>query len=47
MSGRLNRKVAVITGSTQGIGAAIARRFTAEGAMLVLNSQRDDGDARE
>jgi NAD(P)-dependent dehydrogenase (short-subunit alcohol dehydrogenase family) len=46
MSGRLNGKVAVITGSTQGIGAAIARRFAAEEAMVVLNSHRDDDDAR-
>jgi NAD(P)-dependent dehydrogenase (short-subunit alcohol dehydrogenase family) len=46
MSARLAGKVAIVTGSTQGIGAAIARRFAAEGAMVVLNSHRDDQDAR-
>ena len=46
MSGRLAGKVAIVTGSTQGIGAAIARRFAAEGAMVALNSHRDDDAAR-
>ena len=46
MTGRLAGKVAIVTGSTQGIGAAIARRFAAEGALVVLNSHRDDNDAR-
>lgn len=46
MANRLLNKVAIVTGSTQGIGAAIARRFAAEGAMIALNSHRDDDDAR-
>ncbi|MYM68670.1 SDR family oxidoreductase [Pseudoduganella sp. FT55W] len=47
MSERLKGKVAIVTGSTQGIGLAIARRFAAEGAMVTLNSHRDDDAARE
>jgi NAD(P)-dependent dehydrogenase (short-subunit alcohol dehydrogenase family) len=36
MSGRLDNKVAIITGAAQGIGAAIADVFAEEGATLVL-----------
>jgi NAD(P)-dependent dehydrogenase (short-subunit alcohol dehydrogenase family) len=42
MPNRLQNKVAIVTGSTLGIGAAIARLFVAEGARVVLNSHRDD-----
>ena len=36
MTGRLEGKVAIITGATSGIGEATARRFVAEGAQVVL-----------
>ena len=42
MTDRLRGKVAVVTGSTEGIGAAVARLFVAEGARVVLNSDRED-----
>ena len=45
MTLRLQNKVALVPGSTLGIGKAIARRFVAEGAMVVFNSHRDDEHA--
>jgi ketoreductase RED2 len=38
--GALEGKVAVVTGSASGIGAAIARRYADEGASVVVNSVR-------
>lgn len=40
--GRLDGKVAVITGATSGLGWAGARRFAAEGARVVGASRRED-----
>ncbi|NTU93200.1 MAG: SDR family oxidoreductase [Chlorobiaceae bacterium] len=37
---KLEQKVAVITGSTRGIGLAIAREFVREGAQVVITSSR-------
>jgi len=47
MTSRLQNKVAIVTGSTLGIGKAVARLFAAEGAAVVLNSHRDDEAAAE
>ncbi|MGD0081863.1 MAG: SDR family oxidoreductase [Acidimicrobiales bacterium] len=38
MAGRLSGKVALVTGSASGIGAATARALSAEGATVVVNS---------
>jgi NAD(P)-dependent dehydrogenase (short-subunit alcohol dehydrogenase family) len=42
VSGRLDGHVAVVTGSTRGIGRATAVRFAAEGAKVVVTGRTDD-----
>jgi 3-oxoacyl-[acyl-carrier protein] reductase len=45
-NGKLNGKVGVVTGASKGIGAAVAKEFAAEGALVVVNyaSAKQDAD---
>jgi 3-oxoacyl-[acyl-carrier protein] reductase len=43
----LNNKVALVTGSARGIGKAIAQRYGALGANVVVNYSSDEASARE
>lgn len=43
MAGRLAGKVAVVTGGSRGIGAAIAEAFVREGASVVISSRKQEG----
>ena len=40
--GRLKNKVAVVTGSTSGIGIGIAKLYAAEGATVVVCGRREE-----
>jgi NAD(P)-dependent dehydrogenase (short-subunit alcohol dehydrogenase family) len=42
VAGRIQDRVAVITGGASGIGLATARRFVAEGAKVVIGDVNDD-----
>ena len=44
---KLENKVAIITGASRGIGSAIARRFAAEGAKVVINYVLSEGKATQ
>ena len=42
MSGQLQGRIALVTGSATGIGEAIARRFAAEGASVMFHGRKNE-----
>lgn len=45
--GRLAEKVAIVSGGSRGIGAAISRKLAQEGARVVIGYARDEGAAAQ
>ena len=46
MAGRIDGRVAIVTGGANGLGEAIVRRFVEEGASVVIADIDDDAGAR-
>src|ERR1700748_2727786 len=47
MAGRFEGKVAVVTGSSSGIGQAIAARLASEGGAVVIDSSSHEDGAKQ
>lgn len=43
--GRLNDKIAIVTGGASGLGAGIAQRFVDEGALTIITDINPEGEA--
>ncbi|HEX6328599.1 MAG TPA: SDR family oxidoreductase [Jiangellaceae bacterium] len=43
MAGRLDGKVAIVTGGSRGIGLAVAKRLLSEGARVCVTARKPDG----
>ncbi|WP_027996453.1 SDR family NAD(P)-dependent oxidoreductase [Simplicispira psychrophila] len=46
MTGTLKNKVAIVTGASRGMGAAIVERFAAEGAKVVITARTLQADGQ-
>ncbi|MGO4431041.1 SDR family NAD(P)-dependent oxidoreductase, partial [Streptomyces sp. MCAF7] len=44
---KLSGQIALVTGGSRGIGAAICRRLAAEGASVAVNYRSSEGEAKE